>query len=315
MRSATRPCLCVPIWSEASTGEWVARPGSFVFWRYRNERRSSRRAQRCRCRNSVRRDNAVRASGDKGGFTDEAALPWMQSRDALDLSQMGVCAFARSVWRPHGGVASVLWAGGLRDARFQPEAAAGEASFLEAGGEACRWLPSGGRLHGGCALPSGGRSVGMSPMGRVRLAGIGPAGGLRSSRMAQGRSSFLRAGGGSDEAQRPECCRSPSSWRPQRGARPAARSGSAAVAGQPRSRTEGRRGGPLGWRPQQGCRSARRTDARGGDIGAGGAALEVAFSPEAATRVLERPRQHLRRRGGPHRARKPPPFSARPVCV
>ena len=159
--------------------------------------------------------SALRAT--RGGFTDEAALPWMQSRDALDLSQMGVCAFACSVWRPHGGVASVLWAGGLRDARFQPEAAAGEASFLEAGGEACRWLPSGGRLHGGCALPSGGRPVGMSPMGRVRLAGIGPAGGLRSSRMAQGRSSFLRAGGGSDEAQRPECCRSPSSWRPQRG--------------------------------------------------------------------------------------------------
>jgi len=65
------------------------------------------------------------------------------------------------------------------------------------------------------------------------------------------------------------------------GARPAARSGSAAVAGQPRSRTEGRRGGPLGRRPQQGCRSARRTEARGGGIGAGGTALEVAFSREA----------------------------------
>lgn len=65
------------------------------------------------------------------------------------------------------------------------------------------------------------------------------------------------------------------------GARPAARSGSAAVAGQPRSRTEGRRGGPLGWRPQQGCRSARRTEARGGDIGAGGTARKVAVSREA----------------------------------
>ena len=44
---------------------------------------------------------------------------------------------------------------------------------------------------------------------------------------------------------------------------------------------KGRRGGPLGRRPQQGCRSARRTEARGGGIGAGGTALEVAFSREA----------------------------------
>ena len=44
---------------------------------------------------------------------------------------------------------------------------------------------------------------------------------------------------------------------------------------------KGRRGGPLGRRPQQGCRSARRTEARGGDIGAGGTARKVAVSREA----------------------------------
>ena len=44
---------------------------------------------------------------------------------------------------------------------------------------------------------------------------------------------------------------------------------------------KGRRGGPLGRRPQQGCRSSFLLEARGVGIGAGGTALEVAFSREA----------------------------------
>lgn len=103
-------------------------------------------------RNSVRRDNAVRASGEREVFIDEAALPWTL-RDAASLSRMGVCAFAPFGWRLHGGGVLVL----------------------RAGGEPCRWLPSGGRLHGGCVLPLGGRSGWTLPRSRRWLAGIGPA--------------------------------------------------------------------------------------------------------------------------------------------
>ena len=167
--------------------------------------------------------DATRASGERDVFIDEAALPWMQSRDALDLSRMGVCAFAPSVWRLHGGVASVLRAGGLRGARFQSEAATGEAFFLEAGGR-------------GWTLPRC----------RMTLAGIGPAGGLRSSRMAQGRPSF------GPEANRVK-----------------------------------HRGRSVAGRPRDGGRS------RG--------ARAPTTTPSPA--------------GSLHRARKPLPFSARPVCV
>ena len=97
-------------------------------------------------RNSVRRDNAVRASGEREVFIDEAALPWTL-RDAASLSRMGVCAFAPSVWRLHGG-----------------------ASVLRAGGRAGR-CPGAGRGSPESALPgdvlrAGGRNGGARPAAR-----------------------------------------------------------------------------------------------------------------------------------------------------
>lgn len=106
---------------------------------------------------------------------------------------MGVCAFAPFGWRLHGGGAFFLLAGGLptavpwvgwrglRDARFKPEAAAGEAFFLRAGGRAGRCQEAGGGLPGsalpGAVLRAGGRNGVF-----VRLEG---------RRQARGRSSRL----------------------------------------------------------------------------------------------------------------------------
>ncbi|CAI10279.1 hypothetical protein p1B41 (plasmid) [Aromatoleum aromaticum EbN1] len=126
------------------------------------------------------------------------------------------------VLRAGGLPAAVPWVGwrGLRDARFKPEAAAGEAFFLEVGGEPCRWLPSGGRLHGGCVLPSGGRSGWTLPRSRRWLTGIGPARGLRSNRMPQrGRRSSFRPvsdRGSTSASALPGCVRPSGEGRRQR---------------------------------------------------------------------------------------------------
>lgn len=194
--------------------------------------------------------------------------------DADGLSRMGVCAFAPFGWRLHGGVASVLqvgglsavvpWAGwrGLRDARFQPEVATGK------------------------ACPSFGREV--------RLAG----GFLQAGGCNEG-ASFLWAGG------RAGCCQEAGGGLPG-SALPVVPFGwdgrfilaegraSAAVTGQPRSRTEGRRDGPSCRRLQQGCRAGRRTEARSGDIGAGGTALDLALAREALRNPTPSNRRHQR---------------------
>lgn len=99
----------------------------------------------------------------------------------------------------------VLRAGGLPDGRFQQEAATGEAFFLEAGGEPCRWLPSGGRLHGGAFfLLAGGRAgrcqeaggglPGSALPGAVLRAG-GRSRGARSAGRTEARSADIGAGG------------------------------------------------------------------------------------------------------------------------
>lgn len=68
-------------------------------------------------------------------------------------------------------------------------------SFLWAGGEACWWLPSGGRVQRGCVLPSGGRPGWTLPRCR-RCAGIGPARSGPSGRRPQRGCSFCRKDGG-----------------------------------------------------------------------------------------------------------------------
>lgn len=203
-------------------------------------------------RDCVRRENAVRALDEREGFIDEAALPWTL-RDAASLSRMGVCAFAPSVWRLQREGASVLRAGGLRGARFQSEAATGEAFFLEAGGRGwtlprCRMTLAG--IGPARRCPSGRRPQ----RGCASCCKVGIGSSRRPASVLDGRAPrVLLAGGHSGGVVLPE------------GRKPAA------VASEP----EGRR-----WRWPSRVRRC----------------TTVAFSPEAATRVLGRPRQGLRRR-------------------
>ena len=172
---------------------------------------------------------------------------------------MGVCAFAPFGWRLHGGGAFFLLAGGLpaavpwvgwrglRDARFKPEAVAGEAFFLEVGVSlAGGFLRAGGCMEGASFLRAGGRA------GRCQEAG----GGLPGSALPEG---FVpigcRNGGGVLPSGR---CRIGAAHRPVRCRGAFVHRAKVVVSGRPRCRMSlagigPARSCPSGRRPQRGC--------------------------------------------------------------
>ena len=148
----------------------------------------------------------------------------------------------------------------------------------------CAFAPFGWRLHGGGAffLLAGGLPAAVPWVGWR---------GLRDARFkpeaATGEAFFLDAGG--------EPCRwLPSGWRLHGGC--VLPLGGRSGWTLPRSRRwlagiGPARSCPSCWRPQQGARSAGRTEARSADIGAGGAALDLALARE----VLRNPTPSRRR--------------------
>jgi hypothetical protein len=149
----------------------------------------------------------------------------------------------------------------------------------------CAFAPFGWRLHGGCVLPSGGRSGWTLPRSRRWLAGIGPARSCPSGRRPQrGVRSAGRAEAGAGSVLE-------AGWE---GRGDDLRNAGRMVRWQAQVRAVSHRAVLLAGGRSRGARSAGRTEARSADIGAGGTALDLALAREALRNPTPSRRRHQR---------------------